>query len=328
MKIKNLNPVVKITTSCPANCKCCVNRQNTIIKKNEENNIMGISEFKKICEIVRLMGGKYICLSGGEPSIVPQLGEYIKIANGHGLSSRINTNGWGITTSNLENWIANGLEQVVLSLYSLNSDTMKEVRGSDVLLNKTIKAAERLSRSRKYHNFTYIVQTLIICNNFREMPSLLKFAIKMKADYFWPTYLENAICLPEVRMTKMDIVEYKKVVVPEMINVISESEIDCNLMTIALETLQKHYYNEFDDYIYHDDDYICNWLGRHITFYPNGTVYPCPGHEYYSSKYEKKFDYMSCSLEDFASFLKSVKGKRIEFCKFCPQGEFGDIQLR
>lgn len=31
-----LNFVVKLTTSCPANCKCCTNRQREFINKNEK----------------------------------------------------------------------------------------------------------------------------------------------------------------------------------------------------------------------------------------------------------------------------------------------------
>ena len=113
---KNFNFVVKLTTGCPGNCKCCKDRQENFKYKNEKAQIFDINVYKKICANIKKLGGSYICLSGGEPTMVKNLDDYIKIAKQYGLATRINTNGWNVTEENLEQWLYYGLDQIVLSV--------------------------------------------------------------------------------------------------------------------------------------------------------------------------------------------------------------------
>ena len=69
--------------------------------------------------------------------------------------------------------------------------------------------------------------------------------------------------------------------------------------------------------VYHKDNENCHWSGKHFTFYPNGTVDPCPGHEYFKSKYQYKINY-----DEIDEFMKL---ENLNKCKnlggpdcFCP----------
>ena len=99
---EDYNFVIKITTNCPAHCKCCVNRKKAFENKNENNTVFNISYFEKLCSIINQIGGKYICFSGGEPTMVSNIEAYMKIAHSYGLKTRINTNGWDITAEKLD----------------------------------------------------------------------------------------------------------------------------------------------------------------------------------------------------------------------------------
>ena len=76
---KEFNFIVKLTTGCPGNCKCCRARQKNFKYKNEKNNIFDINVYEKICKNIKKLNGTYICLSGGEPTMVKNIDEYIKL---------------------------------------------------------------------------------------------------------------------------------------------------------------------------------------------------------------------------------------------------------
>jgi MoaA/NifB/PqqE/SkfB family radical SAM enzyme len=322
---KEFNFVVKITTNCPANCKCCTNRKREFRLKNENNKTFDISIYEKICKNIKKIGGKYVCLSGGEPTIVPNLGEYFKIAQDNGLDVWINTNGWNITEENLTTWLSLGLKQVVLSMYGISEETVKNVRGSRLLYGKSIKAVTALKKSKERNNFRFIIQTVIMRQNYKEMPELLEFAIKNNADIFWLSYLEDILNLPEVRMEKADVKIFKNEIIPKMKEIIEKYVHKTELKERLQNFLDKYYENEFDGYIYMGDKkFHCHWLGRHLTFYTNGTVYPCPPHEYFSSKGQHKVDYSL--IDDFLTLdnLKKNINSYSEHCKYCPHMLYSD----
>ena len=59
---------------------------------------------------------------------------------------------------------------------------------------------------------------------------------------------------------------------------------DDNIKNNIMKSLDNYYNDGTVLYQYHKDNENCHWSGKHFTFYPNGTVDPCPGHEYFKSK--------------------------------------------
>lgn len=324
-----LNVVVKVTTNCPANCKCCINRKNKIRYAKENNLVFSLADFRKVCRSIQTAGAEYVCISGGEPTFLPNLEDYLMIANEYGLRTRLNTNGWGVTNERFSKWIELGLEQVVLSVYSLNRENMKKIRGSGKLYDKTLFAASVISKYRKENKrpFTFIIQTVIMRDNYREMPSLLEFAIDHGADYFWPSYLEDAINLPLARMEKENIDEFRRKVVPCMKEIIGDRYSSKEIVNYLNQCVDKYYAEDFSEYIYHKERFVCDWLGRHLTLYPNGMVYPCPGHEYFSSNCEYSMNYDEALSTLRLDQIRANQNKYSENCKFCPQGVHQELKL-
>lgn len=323
----NYNFIVKLTLSCPGNCECCTNRQNSFLNKKETNKPFDIHVFEKICQNIIKLNGSYVCLSGGEPTIVPEIDEYIKIAHDYALSVRINTNGWGITEEKLERWLKNGLDQVVLSVYSLEPYTMQLTRGNPEIYKRTMQAVQILKNARQSQKFMFIMQTIIMRHNYRELPDLLCFAIDNSCDRFWPSYLEDAINLPNIRMTPELVQEFRHEIVPRMKQVINKKIVNADKAKGLNEVIEHYYENGYDGYIYHKQGECCLWSGSHFTFYPNGTIDPCPGHEYFFSPYQFHIDYKN--IDEFMTLesLKKNEGKVFDYCMYCPQGKHQEINI-
>lgn len=324
---KELNFIVKLTTGCPGNCKCCRDRQENFKYKNEKNNIFDITVFEKICQNIKKLDGSYICLSGGEPTMVKNIGDYIKIAKKYGLATRINTNGWNVTKDNLESWLKNGLDQIVLSIYGLDEKIIIETRGNGLLFDRSLRAVEVIKSLRKKYKFIFIIQTIIMKNNYKQMPDLLNYAIESNVNLFWPSYLEDAINLPEIRLSEEEINDFKINVIPKMKRIIEEKIDDENIKHNIEKSLNSYYNDGTNLYEYHKDNENCHWGGKHFTFYPNGIIDPCPGHEYFRSEYQYKIDYKN--IDDFMKLenLNKCKSVCFDYCKYCPQGVHHEISF-
>lgn len=324
---KEYNFIVKLTTNCPGNCKCCTNRQNNFKYKNEQHKIFDINVFEKICQNIKKLNGTYICLSGGEPTMVKNIDEYIKIAHSYGLATRINTNGWNVTEENLEKWLKNGLDQIVLSIYGLNVDSIIKTRGNRLIYDKSMNAINAIKKMKEKYNFIFIIQTIIMKDSYKELPQLLEFAIENKVNLFWPSYLEDAINLPEIRMQKEDINNFKKEIIPKMEKIIKEKIKNKEIAENIYNSLNNYYNDEIEEYVYHKDGENCHWTGNHFTFYPNGTIDPCPGHEYFKSKYQYKIDYENIDEFMKEENLKKCSNTCYDYCKYCPQGVHREISF-
>lgn len=324
---KNFNFIIKLTTSCPGNCECCRDRQENFKYKNENTSIFDINVFEKICANIKKLKGTYICFSGGEPTMVKNIGDYIKMAKKYGLATRINTNGWNLTEENLDNWLKSGLDQVVLSVYGLDEKTVLKTRGNRLIFERTLKAVNAIKKLKEKYKFIFIIQTIIMKETYKQMPELLNFAIDNKANLFWPSYLEDAVNLPDIRMNEADIEDFKKNIIPEMRKIIVNKVQNAEIVFKIEKALNSFYNDGINVYEYHKKGENCHWIGQHFTFYPNGTIDPCPGHEYFKSDYQYKINYDK--IEDFMKLDNLNKCRNIcfDYCRYCPQGMHHEISF-
>ena len=233
--------------------------------------------------------------------MVRNIDDYIKIAKKYELATRINTNGWNVTKENLESWLKNGLDQIVLSIYGLDENSIIETRGNRLIFDKSMRAVEVIKELKKKYKFIFIIQTIIMKENYKQMPQLLNYAIDSDTNLFWPSYLEDAINLPEVRLSCEEIDDFKNNIIPKMKEIINKKVVDDNIKNNIMKSLD-NYYND-------------------------GTVDPCPGHEYFKSKYQYKINYDE--IDEFMKLENLNKCKNIcfDYCKYCPQGVHHEISF-
>ncbi len=314
--------MVKVTTLCPGNCKCCKNRLSEFKKIDTDKVFFQLENFEKVCKAIKNIGGTYIALSGGEPTIVPNLDEFISIAHSYGLTTRINTSGFNITEEKINKWLNSGLDQVVLSIYGTDYDTYTNSRGNETMYQKAFDALKILSKVKEKNNFILIIQTVIMKDNYKQMNDLLKLAIEYKADKFWPSYLEDAINLPDARLTKEDIDYFVSNIKPHM----KQTILSNGLNKENIENIENIYLQYFEDYIYHKEKFKCRHLGKHLSFYPDGRIDLCCGYEYLDLPI-RYIDYNNIEQILTTEFMSEFKNEQLDYCKYCPQGLHREINL-
>ena len=320
---KEYNFMVKLTTLCPGNCKCCKNRLSEFKKIDSNEKFFNINNFENLCRAIKNIGGTYIALSGGEPTIVPNLLDFIKIAKTYGLATRLNTSGFNINKENIREWLDAGLDQIVLSIYGIDFETYSKTRGNASMYKKGYEALKIISEMKEKYNFIFILQTVIMKDNYMQMNDLLNLAINYHADKFWPSYLEDAINLPDVRLTSNEITKFKIEVKPLMKNTLINHQMYSDENANNLKDI---YNNDYIDYIYHDLSFRCHHLGKHLSFYPNGRIDLCCGFEY-TNNCSRYIDYNNIESVLTKEFMQQFENEKIEYCKYCPQGLHREINL-
>ena len=325
MEKKNYNFMVKVTTLCPGNCKCCKNRLSEFKKIDYDKVYFDINNFKKLCNAIKNIGGTYIALSGGEPTIVQNLDEFISVAHNAGLATRINTSGFFIDEEKVKKWLDLGLDQIVLSIYGVDENTVNETRGNGEIFKRSLRALQVLSELKLKYNFIFIVQSVMMNDNYNQIDKILDLALKSHADKFWPSYLEDAINLPEARLSEEQVESFIKDIKPKMNRVLKNNNLDKQKNMQSLDDIYKENYS---DYIYHSEDFKCYHIGNHISFFPDGRIDPCCGFEYICDKERIYVDYNKIEEILTTEFMGNLAKRKIEYCKYCPQGLHKEFLLR
>ena len=219
------------------------------------------------------------------------------------------------------------MDQIVLSIYGLDEKTIIKTRGNKLIYDKSINAIKAIRKLKEKYNFIFILQTILMKDNYKQMPEILEYAIDNKANLFWPSYLEDAINLEDIRLTQKQINYFKNNIIPKMKEIINE-KIDNKNIKKNIECALNSYYNDGTKlYQYHKENENCHWSGKHFTFYPNGTIDPCPGHEYFKSEHQFKIDYDKIDEFMTSENLNKCKNVCFDYCKYCPQGAHHEISF-
>ncbi|MGN6715270.1 radical SAM protein [Anaerocolumna jejuensis] len=311
----------KVTTACPCNCAFCSNRKQAH-KKRESNGTLAIDLFEEYCKAIVNVGGKYICLSGGEPTLLSNLEEYIKVAKKYDLVVRVNTNGWGVTNERLSSLLDAGLDQIVMSVYSLDKNKMEKIRNREGVFDRAMAALEAIKNAKSTRKFLFIIQTIIMKDNYKEIPDILRVAINVKADIFWPSYLEDAQNNNEANLDEEDILDFTENVLPKMKHCFEKSIENKSIASANIKNCDKLFKpdslrNDFSMGIYHHGPYDCKLLNRYACLHVNGNLTPCTRYEYNPGEIYFKFTGTDSLKEFFAQCKKPVE----EYCKYCPEGE-------
>ena len=88
------------------------------------------------------------------------------------------------------------------SIYGVDENTVNETRGNGEIFKRSLRALQVLSELKLKYNFIFIVQSVMMNDNYNQIDKILDLAIKSHADKFWPSYLEDAINLPEARLSE------------------------------------------------------------------------------------------------------------------------------
>ncbi len=277
--------VWNITKACNMRCihcyECASVRSNDELSKDQI--IRGIDNMAKA-------GVASIAFSGGEPSIHPDILEFIKRVEDNGMCAAMATNGYTLKDKYKANKFVNaGLEFVQISLDGINPKTHDSFRKIDGSWEKAIEAIK---------NFVDLgifveVATTVTEHNINEIPEMVDFLRDLGIDWFM---LYNFIPTGNgSEFLELDISPKKRKELLE--NAYHENSDDMQILSTAPqyaavaelmlgndqdnenEMIPTHFYNPqyTNPMIAQLADFIggCGAGRFYMNIEPNGDIYPC-----------------------------------------------------
>lgn len=102
---------------CNFKCKHCAIERF----KQNKGKTLTVADVKRIADQADKMGLASICISGGEPTIFPDLKDVIKAINPKRFIISIDTNGWVLNEEKVKELVKMGVDRIHLSLDGLDS---------------------------------------------------------------------------------------------------------------------------------------------------------------------------------------------------------------
>jgi cyclic pyranopterin phosphate synthase len=162
---------LSITDKCNFRCNYCMNEDAEFMKDNE---LLSLNEIEKLVKALKELNFKNIRLTGGEPTLRPDIIDIAKIIQNYFGEFNITTNGslMYILSKDLKK---NGLKNVNFSLDSLTRETFRDITKRDDLNN----VLNGLEKSLEI-GLNVKLNTVIQKRNFNEVFELIEFAAKHK----------------------------------------------------------------------------------------------------------------------------------------------------
>lgn len=269
--------VWNITQRCNMNCKHCYES-----KGNSEE--LGKEDVMNIIDIISSEKIPILAFSGGEPSIHPNILDYIEYASEKGLYVAMATNGFIFSNKErCKEFEEAGLKFVQISLDGLNPKTHDEFRGVNGAWKRACEAIKNFSKTEVFVE----VATTVTKNNYKEILGMVDLVEKLGADWLM---LYNFV--PVGRGSKnvdMDISPKDRYRLLEKIYALNyEREIEIlstapQFASVATkksgEIIPTHFYNP--KYESNEIRQLADFIGGcgagrfYLSLEPNGDIYPC-----------------------------------------------------
>ncbi|NIO20615.1 MAG: radical SAM protein [Candidatus Aenigmarchaeota archaeon] len=160
-----------VTKKCNLKCEMC-----GIVKSWKNERDLDLDDIKRIANVLSELNTGVVILTGGEPFLREDLPEIVKIFRKEGLNVRLQTNGMSCTEENVRDVVRSGLDDISISLESLNpkiQDGITNVKGS---WERIIHSISLFSRIMPKRNSMPVINCVLSKNNIGEIERIAKFA--------------------------------------------------------------------------------------------------------------------------------------------------------
>lgn len=208
--------VIKPTLKCTANCAGCASRRDLHHSLSREDQL-SLGQWQSVLEDASKIGLKNLHISGGEPTLYPDLIGLIEVGKQLGLRIRLNSNGSMIRRETAEELLKAGLDEICISIYSHKPEIHNSFCKSIDLWQKATRAVRLLASFReKYPKFLLGTMSIILRENFRSFAELVKFHHELGSQQMGISYLEGDFS-GRYLLNKAEILEFKHLVVPRLL---------------------------------------------------------------------------------------------------------------
>ncbi len=168
-----------VTRKCNLRCGMCG------VWKHTESKEMNLEEIKISAKKMKKLGICYVVITGGEPLLRKDIVEIVNIFSNLGMSTRLQTNGLLLTEEKLNKLIKAGLNDITISIDTLDNKKQDEICGIKSL-NMSDKALSTLKLvSKKMPKSMTIANIVFSHKNIDEIIKLIKVLDSLDV---WPTF--------------------------------------------------------------------------------------------------------------------------------------------
>jgi PqqA peptide cyclase len=307
------NLTIKPNIYCSADCGYCSSRQ--LLFQASSQRRLGVEDWARVFSEAHELGVTYLDISGGEPTIYPELKRLVWEAKSLGWYTSLNSTAFqmGKVINDMESV---KLDKVCVSFISLDQELNDRIRGGKDTWRETMHGIDVLSESRVDLALHFIASK----DNYRELPDVVDFAFDKLAASLACVYPENDHKSFDMLMSRSQITEFQEEILPE---------------AILRYNKRRRHDVEFPE-LFVDDGFGADYAeGRYwrsqkeakeecdkpfnfLLIYPNGDVLPCNGIEY--THFPIVGNVLQQPLKDiwYGEVMEEFRRDRIEYCLNCP----------
>ncbi len=177
-----------LTQRCNFRCLHCQTQERATERE------LSYSEWKKVIDqIANFSPGAVVDLTGGEPLLHKDVFKIIQYLKRKDLFVTMHTNGFFIDKDRARKLIQLGLDEIVVSFYSLNPKTQDFLRGKRGVHQKMLSAINYLRKSReKSKSKTKIkIAVLLTRYNIEEFPKMIEWAKEKQIEVIPQPLMES-----------------------------------------------------------------------------------------------------------------------------------------
>tara|TARA_Y100000589_G_scaffold58788_1_gene49321 strand:- start:1238 stop:2224 length:987 start_codon:yes stop_codon:yes gene_type:complete len=131
---------LSVTDRCNFRCTYCLDPGVRFLPRQE---LLHLDEYVRIIAACMSRGVRTLRITGGEPTLYPELDELILEAGAMGLDDMaMTTNGWAVDGERARRWLDSGLRRLTFSLDTLREDRMKEITRSRTSVKQVLRSIE------------------------------------------------------------------------------------------------------------------------------------------------------------------------------------------
>jgi cyclic pyranopterin phosphate synthase len=290
-----------VSKGCNLKCRMCNAVES---RKNEQQ--LNLEQIEHLSEVLDKLGVGVLILTGGEPTLRPDIVDIIKIFSKKGFDLKLQTNGFNADESQIKDMIAAGIKDVTISLDTLDEAKQDYINGVKGSWDRAIRSLALYSEHLPRKGNMSIINTVVSKLNYMDVPDVINF---VDAIGFYSSLIPVHLSDNNDYIVRKDSDEFK-FDDPSIIDDVYK----------AIIRMKKEGFSVHNSYSFlkacptflksGEVHWKCDSPYLYFSISPNGTFLPCVDKQGYKSMFDDDF------LKDFRTFQDALR-PQVQSCNGC-----------
>ncbi len=274
--------VIKPALKCNAACAFCSERR-TLHDSLNPDDVMGLADWRRVLSDAKDLGVVSLHISGGEPTLYPELVELVELGKTLGMRTNINTNGSRLLPSAVGALRRAGLDACSVSLYSHDPNVHDSIKGVTGMHTSAVHGVKCVQDA----GISAYAQTILAKANMHALPEYLEWLHRLGVEVLFISYVEGGS--HGLHPTPSDIESFLDSVVPRCRDAVCRTFArEEGLRARALQTIERLFRLEqvtpeqlSRGFYGPQGGHGCGVPRSMVIVLGNGDVHPCNAVEYF-----------------------------------------------